>query len=626
LLLVGDAKQAIYRWRGGKAEQFIALGSDNDNPFSIKKEKQQLKTNYRSYSEIIDFNNKFFKHTSNFLENTVYKKMFIDGNNQSENKKKGGYVSLTFLEDEADKHDKDLRYPKQVLAKVLELRTQFSLGEICVLTRTKKDGIAIANYLSENAIPIVSSETLLLKNSAKVTFLIDVLKLIQNPEDEETKFEILYFLSEHLKLNSTKSQFLHQFAKKELFLLFDELQVFGIDFQISKLHQLPFYEKIESIIRSFNLINTSDAYVQFFLDVVLEQQRKGAELNKFLDFWDLKKEKLSIVAPESAEAVQIMTIHKSKGLEFPVVIFPCDVNIYNQINPKVWLDKLPENFNNFSELYVDFKKSISAVNERGLEIYNQQRQELELDNFNLLYVALTRAVEQLYVITEKKISSKGIVNTNYFSGVFIHYLQENNLWDNHKLNYNFGNKVRVSKKTESKSVSENHEQFISNPWQEHNIVLLASASKLWNTEQGKAIDFGNLIHDIFSKIYTVKDVEKVIQQFYEQGFLDDDQLAYIKNSIENVVHHPELKPYYSDKVTVFNERDIVDIDNQIIIPDRLVFQDLKTVTIIDYKTGSESQKHQQQIKNYARVLEQMNFKVAKRLLIYINDNIDIVEV
>lgn len=626
LLLVGDAKQAIYRWRGGKAEQFIALGSDNNNPFSIKKEKQQLETNYRSYSEIIDFNNKFFKHTSNFLENTVYKKMFIDGNNQSENKKKGGYVSLTFLEDEADKHDKDLRYPKQVLAKVLELRTQFSLGEICVLTRTKKDGIAIANYLSENAIPIVSSETLLLKNSAKVTFLIDVLKLIQNPEDEETKFEILYFLSEHLKLNSTKSQFLHQFAKKELFLLFDELQVFGIDFQISKLHQLPFYEKIESIIRSFNLINTSDAYVQFFLDVVLEQQRKGAELNKFLDFWDLKKEKLSIVAPESAEAVQIMTIHKSKGLEFPVVIFPCDVNIYNQINPKVWLDKLPENFNNFSELYVDFKKSISAVNERGLEIYNQQRQELELDNFNLLYVALTRAVEQLYVITEKKISSKGIVNTNYFSGVFIHYLQENNLWDNHKLNYNFGNKVRVSKKTESKSVSENHEQFISNPWQEHNIVLLASASKLWNTEQGKAIDFGNLIHDIFSKIYTVKDVEKVIQQFYEQGFLDDDQLAYIKNSIENVVHHPELKPYYSDKVTVFNERDIVDIDNQIIIPDRLVFQDLKTVTIIDYKTGSQSQKHKQQIKNYARVLKQMNFKVAKRLLIYINDNIDIVEV
>ena len=626
LLLVGDAKQAIYRWRGGKAEQFIALGSENNNPFSIKKEKQQLETNYRSYSEIIDFNNKFFKHTSNFLENTVYKKMFIDGNNQSENKKKGGYVSLTFLEDEADKHDKDLRYPKQVLAKVLELRTQFSLGEICVLTRTKKDGIAIANYLSENAIPIVSSETLLLKNSNKVTFLIDVLKLIQNPEDEETKFEILYFLSEHLILNSTKSQFLHQFAKKELFLLFIELQVFGVDFQITKLHQLPFYEKIESIIRSFNLINTSDAYVQFFLDVVLEQQRKGAELNEFLDFWELKKEKLSIVAPESADAVQIMTIHKSKGLEFPVVIFPCDVNIYNQINPKVWLDKLPENFNNFSELYVDFKKSISAVNERGLEIYNQQRQELELDNFNLLYVALTRAVEQLYVITEKKISSKGIVNTNYFSGVFIHYLQENNLWDNQKLNYNFGNKVRVSKKTESKSVSENHEQFISNPWQEHNIVLLASASKLWNTEQGKAIDFGNLIHDIFSKIYTEKDVEKVIQQFYEQGFLDDQQLVYIKNSIENVVHHPELKLYYSDQVTVFNERDIVDIDNQIIIPDRLVFQDSKTVTIIDYKTGSESQKHQQQIKNYARVLEQMNFKVAKKLLIYINDNIDIVEV
>lgn len=96
LLLVGDAKQAIYRWRGGKAEQFIALGSENNNPFSIKKEKQQLETNYRSYSEIIDFNNKFFKHTSNFLENSVYKKMFIDGNNQSENKKKRRLCFINF--------------------------------------------------------------------------------------------------------------------------------------------------------------------------------------------------------------------------------------------------------------------------------------------------------------------------------------------------------------------------------------------------------------------------------------------------------------------------------------------------------------------------------------------------
>ena len=109
--------------------------------------------------------------------------------------------------------------------------------------------------------------------------------------------------------------------------------------------------------------------------------------------------------------------------------FPCDVDVYRQINPKVWLDELPESYDNFKELLVDFSKSLSEVNSRGLEIYNQQREELELDNFNLLYVALTRAVEQLHVITEKRISVKGEENTNFYSGVFINYLIQNNRWN-----------------------------------------------------------------------------------------------------------------------------------------------------------------------------------------------------
>ncbi|MDD7915090.1 3'-5' exonuclease [Polaribacter ponticola] len=154
----------------------------------------------------------------------------------------------------------------------------------------------------------------------------------------------------------------------------------------------------------------------------MEQQRNSTNVADFLEFWEIKKERLSIVASESKNAVQIMTIHKSKGLEFPVVIFPCDVDIYRQINPKVWLNELPENYDNFKELLVDYNKELSYVNNRGLEIYNKQREELELDNFNLLYVALTRAVEQLHIITEKKISTKGEEKTNFYSGIFINYL------------------------------------------------------------------------------------------------------------------------------------------------------------------------------------------------------------
>ena len=626
LLLVGDGKQAIYRWRGGKAEQFIELGSHAKNPFHVKKEIKNLETNFRSYSEVINFNNSFFQHTSNFLQNESYKNLFFEGNKQLENPKKGGFVSLSFLEKEEDKDIEKSKYPQKVLAKIHQLKHSFSLNEICVLTRTKKDGVAVANYLSENGIDIISSETLLIQNSPKVSFIIDVLKVLQNPNDEETRFDMLYFLHRHLQVKKPKHIFFKEFSKADTQTILESLKNHGVSFEISTFHQHPFYEKIEEIIRGFNLIKSSDAYVQFFLDIVLEQQRKSTDIADFLEFWELKKEKLSIVAPESANAVQIMTIHKSKGLEFPVVVFPCDVDIYRQINPKVWLDELPENYDNFKELLVPYNKELSYVNNTGLEIYNQQREELELDNFNLLYVALTRAVEQLHVITEKKISSKGEENTNFYSGVFINYLIQKNLWKEDVLEYSFGTEIRVSKKEVQNSVAEIHQKFISTPWQEHNVVLLASASKLWDTNQGEAINFGNLFHEILAKIFTKKDVNKIIAQYHQKGFIDENQLLVINNTIISVVNHPKLENYFSEEVIIYNEREIVDVDNQVIIPDRLVFKDKNEVVIIDYKTGNPSADHHQQLLKYEIVLKSMNFKVDKKLLIYINDKIDVVEV
>ncbi len=626
LLLVGDGKQAIYRWRGGKAEQFIELGSRAKNPFHVAKEIKNLETNFRSYSEVINFNNSFFQHTSNFLQNESYKNLFFEGNKQVENAKKGGYVTLNFLEKEEDKNIEKLKYPKKVYEKIMQLKDGFSLNEICVLTRTKKDGVAVANYLSENGVNIISSETLLIQNSPKVSFIIDVLKVLQNPNDEETRFDMLYFLHFHLKVKKSKHFFFKEFAKADTQTILDSLKKYGVSFEISTFHQYPFYEKIEEIIRGFHLVNSSDAYVQFFLDIVLEQQRKSTDVADFLEFWELKKEKLSIVAPESANAVQIMTIHKSKGLEFPVVIFPCDVDIYRQINPKIWLDELPENYENFKELLVPYNKELSHVNDTGLKIYNQQREELELDNFNLLYVALTRSVEQLHVITEKKISSKGEENRNFYSGIFINYLIQKNLWEEDVLEYSFGSEIRVSMKESQISVAEIHQKFISTPWQEHNVVLLASASKLWDTNQGEAISFGNLFHEILAKIFTKKDVNKVTAQYHQKGIIDENQLLVINNTIISVVNHPKIENYFSEEVIIYNEREIVDVDNQVIIPDRLVFTNKNEVVIMDYKTGNPSAEHHQQLLKYERVLKSMNFKVDKKILIYINDKIDVVEV
>ena len=632
LMLVGDGKQAIYRWRGGKAEQFIKLGSEEQNeqisnPFQVYKEVKGLETNFRSYSEIIDFNNSFFQYVSGYFKNPMYQQLFVDGNKQNPTQKKGGFVSIDFLEKEDDKEENDLKYAKKVHEIIVNLDSNFLRKDVCVLVRRRKEGVVVANYLSEKGIEIISSETLLIQNSKKVNFIVDLLQVIQHPKDKETWLSICYFLHDHLKIDADKHDFIASFDIKIGANFFDKIAKFQINFDVENFSKLPFYEKIEEIIRVFQLAEKSDAYIQFFLDIVFERQQKGTSIQQFLDFWSLKKDKLSIVAPEAENAVQIMTIHKSKGLEFPVVIFPYNIEIYRQINPKSWLQNLPsEQFENFDELLVDSHSSIKYIGEKGTEIYEHQREELELDNFNLLYVALTRSVEQLYVVTDKNTNAKGIANTNFTSGILINFLKEKGYWSEDKLNYTFGEKKKVSALEKSKSSSIIQKEFISNSWRQHNIYMVANSSKLWETVQGKAIEYGNLVHEMLSKVILKDDVEKVVQQYFQQGFLNSENVIKIKKMLFDIVNHPKLKNYFSDDVIVFNEREIVSNENHVFIPDRLVFNQQNEAIIIDYKTGKPSKEHHQQLITYEDVLTSMQIKVVKKLLIYINEQILIEEV
>ena len=427
LLLVGDAKQAIYRWRGGKAAQFIELGLANEgakNPFLVEKKIKELLVNYRSYSEIIKFNNSFFKHISRFLQNTSHSNLFLNNSYQKENELKGGSVSISFLKKLENKEENELKYAKKVYQIIKELPQETPLGAVCVLVRKREEGVVVANYLSENDLAIVSSETLLLSNSEKVNFIINFLKYTLHSNDKESLLEVLYFLHKHLDISKEKHDFLTSFINLELQEVLELLKKYNCNFDIITFHHSPFYEKIEQIIRSFSLQDSTDAYVQFFLDEVLARQIKELSIQEFLDFWEQKKESLSIVTSENPNAVKIMTIHKSKGLEFPIVIFPCDLNIYKDINPKVWLEI---NNDDFPNMLVPLNKEIQHINTQGQEIYDQWRAALELDNFNLLYVALTRAAEKLYIITEKKFLKSGLEDLNYFSGIFISFLKENKI-------------------------------------------------------------------------------------------------------------------------------------------------------------------------------------------------------
>jgi len=625
LLLVGDGKQAIYRWRGGKAEQFIGLSSDgieSENPFLIPKDVQELETNYRSFSQIVGFNNELFKHVSEFIQNPVYQELFSQRSYQNENDKKGGYVSISFLEKEEEKLDEQHKYAQKVLEILKNLEEGFNYGDVCVLVRKKKEGINIANYLSENGIEIVSSETLLLANSKKVNFLIDFLQYTLLSNDKESHFNILSFLYESLKIEEERHQFYENHIHLNILDFFRALKKFGYEFDLFEFHQLPLYEKVEQIIRSFHLQKTADAYVQFFLDEILDQQKKEASIQDLLEYWNLKKDKLSVVSSENEQAVQIMTIHKSKGLEFPIVIFPCDLDIYRELKPKIWLQAEKD----FPELMVNLNKDVQLISDEGEVLYQRRQEELELDNFNLLYVALTRAMEQLYIITDKNLHRSGQENLRLYSGILISYLKGKGLWNDHQSEYEFGSIGRDSKKESQSQKTEQPAKFTSTPWRDHNINLLANSSKLWGTLKGETINYGDLVREMMSKIRTKDDVEEVVQFYESSGFFNSTHKHKIVHLIQSIVFHEKLQHCFSNEVTIYNNREIVDELGQSITPDRLIIDADKNMTIIHYKKGNSLDLHKIELQKYEGVLESLKYHVNKKVLVYINEVITVEEI
>ena len=626
-MLVGDAKQAIYRWRGGKAEQFIDL-CNTENFFFVKKSKLHLPINYRSYKTIVNFNNAFFKHLSSFIfSNQEYETLYCKSNQETYNTQKG-YVSLRFLDIEKN-DNRDEIYTKNVVETIENcINNGFQLKDICVLVRKKKEGVAIANHLNSIGIDIVSSETLLLNYSPEVNFINNLLKFIVKPKNDTAKIEVLNYLA-NCKFNITdKHSFFKSFVNLKISQFFNKIKTLGISFNYHDVLHLPIYEAIETIINSFNLVKTSNAYVQFYLDFVLDYTHLNhSSLSQFLDYYDTKKETLSIVSPQGKNAVQIMTVHKSKGLEFPVVIFPyADLNIYKEINPKEWFPLNPDEYYGFSHALLNYNKDFENYNEIGRKIYTQHQAELELDNINLLYVALTRAVEQLHIISNKQLDKKGNENLSLFSGLFVNYLKHNKKWDDNISFYDFGapKKTSVEKEQNLKAIEQSH--FISTSKNNSSFKIVTNSGYLWDTSQKDAIEKGNLIHNIMSQIKTRIDVDITLNNFLSTGIINNKQLLELKIVINNIIEHPQLSGYYTTNNTIYNEKDIITKQGITLRPDRLIINEKNEVVIIDYKTGNPDTKHMLQLESYSNALQDMNFTITKKILIYINDTLEIKEV
>ncbi len=628
LMIVGDPKQSIYRWRGGKAEQFIELSKDQ-NPFNNPDKKlTQLEYNYRSYSQIIEFNNSFFKLLANEFQHPDYKDLYENHSHQKVNSKTGGYVNISFLPETAESEDEALDKTEMYVQATLDtintvLEKGFEYKDIVVLTRKRGQGIAVANYLTEQGVPLLSSETLMIQNATEVRFIIHLLKYLKNSSDIDAKAHFLHYLALHAQDQLPVHDFIAKGKELVQELDFENwLLQFNLDLSFQNLRKKTLYEAVEIIVSKFlDPALRASSYVQYFLDIVLERDiRNQAGVADFLDFWNKSAEKFSIPSPEGTNAVRIMTIHKSKGLEFPVVIMPFAEEDYSRKpKDKLWLNA-EESTVGLPKVLIDNSSAVEGFGENARGLYTIKKQEELLDNINVLYVALTRAEEQLYIISSKNLSSKGEVPKNNMCAFFINYLIAQGIYKEDTLEYELGNSAKLSSQ-EKHEDSSKIIPFVAEVLNPKNIKIAQREAVMWGTHQQKAIEYGNVIHEILSFVKTKNDVDLAITKALENGLIAPSQKEIVLQTILEIIEHDSLKNHFAEGNQVLNEQTIIQKQGRIIKPDRMVINPSNQVFLLDYKTGAPNSKYEQQLENYQKAIEDIGYKVVEKVLIYIGSQI-----
>jgi predicted Ser/Thr protein kinase len=237
---------------------------------------------------------------------------------------------------------------------------------------------------------------------------------------------------------------------------------------------------------------------------------------------------------------------------------------------------------------------------------------------------LTRAEEQLYVISQMQRKNKTTGEyPNNMATLFIKYLLSQNEFDENKLYYEFGTNEKLSVE---KIISKNTKNITQleatlNP---NNIKIAQRESLMWNTNQQKAIEYGNIIHEILSFVKTENDIDLALTKAIENGLIISLQKEEIEKAIREIVTHQELSAFFSEKYTVLNEKTIIQKEGGLVKPDKMVITNKNEMYLLDYKTGEIQTKYQQQLENYQNALEKMGFKVTRKALVYIGETINVV--
>ncbi len=638
-LVVGDGKQAIYRWRNGCVEQFVNLplvAEQSDDEFIRQREEilvanyseKLLDTNFRSQQGIVNFNNDFFTQAAGFLHGDMLR-VYDHSGQISNNKEDAGFVHLEFIAKDDSGDDNATRMTSRTLdlIRLLQDDGKYSLGEIVILTRSKADGSLVANCLVKAGIPVVSSEALLLNSSPEVKMMIALLRILSDPSDKVSLVEVAHLLWEWQIVGTgtldESFSVAMRCAKEDAGIynaytgLIDILSQYGIDFDPGAFLRMPLYDLCEQLIRIFRLNKNPNPYLQFFMDAVHKQfASRGMGLSAFLEFWNENQNDLSVVVPEQLDAVRVMTIHKAKGLEFPVVIFPFASSDARTNRNYLWIDMDEPMLEN---LPIALVKATKELSDAGYDdVLKTEAGKSNLDLLNIMYVAMTRPVERLYILTTQPPKTSESIAMPV---IFKNFLQARGMWNDEKFVYTFGNeKPLATVKVIPESKASQLNEFISVDWRTK-LRLAVKAPELWDTDDpSRNRQWGNLVHTILARISTIDQVENVFEKMKFQGLILPEQEEELMQKVKAVLNHAILSPFFSPDVDIRSESELLLPDGTIFRPDRVVILSRQAV-VLEYKTGKPKPQHRQQVEAYADVLQQMGYDPVKKLLVYLDDEI-----
>jgi ATP-dependent exoDNAse (exonuclease V) beta subunit len=634
-MVVGDAKQSIYRWRGGEVEQIIQFPKIVEKTGIVNKEidainasfgrnidRKDLNNNFRSTAEIVDFNNQFFQFVAQQMP-TDYQNLYKELNQEFDAKNTGGGIGITFFD--SDDNDELLNLNlQQTLHLIHELTKEgYQLNDIAILTRANHEAASIASFLLENNIDVISSESLLLNNSKEVKFLVTFLKYLIYPNEKSIQLALLSLMPDSLANDVAIFElFIASSSKKEdVLAIFLKMNKLELDKNI--INQFSLYELTEFLMNHFQLSKTTNIYLQFFLDKVYEfTVKKGNSINSFVEWWSEKSEKFSIIIPEGIEAVNIMTIHKSKGLEFPVVISPFANAASKGSKDMFWIENTP--VEKLPVALLPMNKSILETVHAN--VYELEENKAVLDLINVLYVAFTRPKERLYILSNLTSTKSEKAATNKY----LHsYCSNFTPIKSDLLTYRFGlfNKKSSSENQDKASDSDKFDKIVHSNWRKK-IQISYQAPKVWEVENPEQIgEHGSSIHAILADIKTTTDIEKTVTRYVNKGVISIEESKELLIQLQYLFANPAINFLFNDVDEVKNETSILLPSGEVFQPDRVVIKQ-QTVYVIDYKTGEENSKHKKQIANYIAIISKIpayaTFKF-KGFILYLKTN-EVVEI